>query len=180
MFNAFISTNPRFRKHTKDDSPTTAGAPKTATVIARSKSELKEWGERMNLVPRKLSISEINGMSSQEMLWHEAWNSEHFQAAFAVEGNKKSNKTNMVGWNAKRMWDGKATEEESQKAFAAGDRFASNYAQFIRTIANGEVMTSYMAEHSLDATQVQSYVTAFEVLAQDGRLARSPKTAGIG
>src|SRR6266403_4092039 len=144
MFNAFISTNPRFRKHTKDDSPTTAGAPKIATVIARSKSELKEWGERMSLAPRTLSMSEINGMSSQEILWHEAWNGENYKAAFTAEENKKTNKANVAASSTKRMWAGQATEEESQQAYAAGERFASNYASFVRNTANSEAMVLYM------------------------------------
>ena len=180
-YNAFVATNTRLRKKEATDSPATAGAAKVATVTARSKSELKELGERMGWTPRKLTAAEIRGeMSGQEMLWHEAWNSDNYRAAFTIEENQKNNKQNMVGWNAKRMWEGRATEEESQKAFAAGDRFASNFSQFVRSVANGEVMTSYMAEHNLDATQVQSYVEAFEVLAPQGKLVLSPKAAGIG
>src|SRR5260370_7837356 len=37
-----------------------------------------------------------------------------------------------------------------------------------------------MAENNLDARRVQSYVEAFEVLAPQGKLALSPKAAGIG
>src|SRR5258708_15840041 len=130
----------------KNDSPGTAGAPKVATVIARSRGELKEWGERMSLIPRKLSMAEVNGMSSQEMLWHEAWNSENYKAAFTAEENKKSNPQKIAGSNNKRMWSGKATEEESQKAFAAGDRFALNYSQFVRNAYNSDAMVLYMAQ----------------------------------
>jgi len=83
------------RSKPKNDSASTAGAPKIATVIARSKSDLKEWGERMSLAPRTLSMSEINAMSSQEMLWHEAWNGENYKAAFTAEDNKKTNKANV-------------------------------------------------------------------------------------
>src|SRR5258708_30877363 len=180
MFNAFETTSTRFKKHKTTDSPATAGAAKVATVTARSKSELKEWGERMNLVPRKLTMADIRSMSSQELLWHESENSENYKAAFAVEENKKSNKTNMAGWNSKRMWSGKATEDESQKAYAAGDRFASNFSQFVRSMDNAHAITSYMEENNLDATQVQSYVEAFEVLAPQGKLVLSPKAAGIG
>jgi len=168
------------RSKPKNDSASTAGAPKIATVIARSKSELKEWGERMSLAPRTLSKSEINGMSSQEMLWHEAWNGENYKAAFTAEENKKTNKANVAASSTKRMWAGQATEEESQQAYAAAERFASNYSSFVRDTANSQAMVLCMAENNLDATKAQSYVEAFEVLAPQGRLVLSPKAAGIG
>jgi len=134
----------------------------------------------MGLAPRTLSMSEINGMSSQEMLWHEAWNSENYKAAFSAEESKKTTKANVAASSTKRMWAGQATDEESQQAYAAGERFASNYASFVRNTANSEAMVLYMAENNLDATRVQSYVEAFEVLAPQGKLALSPRAAGIG
>jgi hypothetical protein len=54
------------RSKPKIDSPNTAGAPKVATVIARSRGELKEWGDRMNLKPGPRTMAEINAMSSQQ------------------------------------------------------------------------------------------------------------------
>src|SRR5258707_969916 len=123
---------------------------------------------------------EINQMSSAELRWHEQFNAENLENVVTVEENKKNNKQNMAAWNVKRMWGGKASEEETQKAFAAGDRFASNYAQFVRNMDNAQAITSYMEENNLDATQVQSYVEAFEVLAPQGKLVLSPKAAGIG
>src|SRR5258707_251048 len=123
---------------------------------------------------------EINQMSSAELRWHEQFNAENLENVVTVEENKKNNKQNMAAWNVKRMWGGKASEEETQKAFAAGDRFASNYAQFVRNMDNAQAITSYMEENNLDATQVQSYVEAFEVLVPQGKLVLSPKAAGIG
>src|SRR5216683_5409264 len=169
------------RSKPKNDSPMSAGVGKLPSQTVTNKSELKVLGDRMGWTVRPLTAAEIRGgMSGQELIWHETFNADNCKAAFTVEENKRNNKANMVGWNAKRMWEGRATEEESQKAFAAGDRFASNFSQFVRSVANGEVMTSYMAEHNLDATQVQSYVEAFEVLAPQGKLVLSPKAAGIG
>src|SRR5260370_36751684 len=130
------------RSKPQNDSPLSAGVGKLPSQTVTNKSELKVLGDPVGWTGRPLTAAEIRGgMSGQEQIWHELMSSENYKAAFTVEENQRNNKQNMIGWNAKRMWDRKATEEESQKAFAAGDRFASNYAQFIRTIANGEVMT---------------------------------------
>src|SRR5260370_28754198 len=143
------------RSKQKEDSPMSAGVGKMPSQTVTNKSELKVLGDRMGWTVRPLTAAEIRGgMSGQEQIWHELMNSENYKAAFTVEENQRNNKQNMIGWNAKRMWDGKATEEESQKAFAAGDRFASNFSQFVRSVANGEVMTSSMAEHNFEATHV--------------------------
>jgi hypothetical protein len=169
------------KRSSKDDSPTTAGVGKLPSQTITNKSELKVLGDRMGWTVRPLTENEIRGsMSAQESIWHETWNSDNYKAAFTVEENKRDNKANMAGWNNKRMWSGKATEDESQKAFAAGDRFASSYSQFIRSESNGLAIVEYMADHNLDATQVQSYIEAFDFLAPQGRLVLSPKAAGIG
>src|SRR5258707_10074026 len=123
---------------------------------------------------------EINQMSSAELRWHEQFNAENLENVFTVEENKKNNKQNMAAWNVKRMWGGEASVQETQKAFAAGDRFASNYAQFVRNMDNAQAIASYMEENNLDATVVGSYIEAFEVLAPQGKLVLSPKAAGIG
>src|SRR5713226_1735736 len=169
------------RSNPRDDSPLSAGVGKLPSQTVTNKSELKVLGDRMGWTVRPLTAAEIRGgMSGQEQILHELMNSENYKAAFTVEENQRNNKQNMIGWNAKRMWEGRATEEESQKAFAAGDRFASNYSQFIRSESNGLAICSYMADHNLDATQVQSYVEAFAFLAPQGKLVLSPKAAGIG
>jgi len=178
-FNAFEATNKRLKKNKPLNEGATGGAAKTPRVGV-NKSDLEAQGEKYGWTVRPLTMLEINQMSSAELRWHEQFNAENLENVFTVEENKKNNKQNMAAWNVKRMWGGKASEEETQKAFAAGDRFASNYAQFVRNMDNAQAITSYMEENNLDATQVQSYVEAFEVLAPQGKLVLSPKAAGIG
>src|SRR5712692_5046856 len=107
-YSVFVSTH-QFKSKKTADSPN-AGASKVSAVTARSKSELQALGEKLGYTACPLTMADIRAMSSQEMLWHESENSENYKAAFAVEENKKNNKVNIVGWDARRMWEGRATE----------------------------------------------------------------------
>jgi hypothetical protein len=178
MYNQFIATRSRSRKQ-KEDSGATAGAGKVPRVGV-NKSDLEAQGAQHGWTARPLTHKEVLAMSSSELRWHEQFNPENLEKVFAAEEHKRGNTQNMAGSNNKRMWSGKATEEESQKAYAAGDRFALNYSQFVRNAYNSEAMVLYMAENNLDATVVGSYIEAFEVLAPQGKLVLSPKSAGIG
>src|SRR5258708_61773 len=89
----------------KNDSPMSAGVGKLPSQTVTNKSELKVLGDRMGWKVRPLTAAEIRGgMSGQELIWHELMNADNYKAAFTAEGNQRSNKQNMVGWNAKRMW----------------------------------------------------------------------------
>jgi hypothetical protein len=70
--------------------------------------------------------------------------------------------------------------EAGRAAFAAGDKFANRYAQFIRSEANARVMTQHMEQQNLDARSVADYVRAFETLAPLGKLALNPSAIGTG
>jgi len=169
------------KRSKSQDSPVSAGVGKLPGQTVTNKTELKELGERMGWKVRPLTEREIRGsMSAQEVVWHEVWNSDNYKAAFTAEESKKTTKANVAAMSTKRMWAGQATEEESQQAYAAGERFASNYASFVRNVHNSETMVLFMAENNLDATKSQSYVEAFEVLAPQCKLVLSPKNAGIG
>jgi len=169
-----IPTKTRFKSQTNESlgRPIISGS--------ASKAELEAAAKRYGWTRRELSVKEIREMPSGECRYHEICNPEQYNAAFTFEENKRNNKQNMLGWNVKRMWDGKATEEENQKAFAAGDRFALTYSQFVRSESNAKAITSYMEQNNLDATQVRSYIEAFEFLVPQGKLVLSPKAAGIG
>src|SRR5258707_556068 len=132
MYNQFIATKLR-RSKTVDSSSSTAGAAKTSAITARSKSELRELGERMQWAPGPRTTSEIQMMSSQQILWEEVWNTENYNKALLLPAIGKHNDAAMKQWANKRMWDGQQTEEQNQKAVAAADKFASNFQQFIRT-----------------------------------------------
>jgi hypothetical protein len=169
-----VPTAKRFRSQT-DGSP---GRP--IITGTASKAELESVARRFGWTRRDLSLKDITEMSSGEVRYHEVCNPDQYAAAFAIEETKKTNDQNMAAWRVKLMWDGGATEEENQKAYAAGDRFASNYAQFIRSESNALAIAEFMLEKNLDATNVQSYVTAYENLVPLGKLVLSPKAARIG
>jgi hypothetical protein len=179
MYNQFIATKLR-RSKTVDSSSSTAGAAKTSTVTARSKSELRELGERMQWTPGLRTTSEIKMMSSQQILWEEVWNTENYNKALLLPAIGKHNDAAMKQWANKRMWEGKTTEKEDQRAFEAASRFGSNYSQFIVSDTNTWAITNYMADNNLDPTEVSSYVKAFEQLVPLGKLALNPSAIGAG
>lgn len=179
MYNQFLATRPKARRQ-KDDSPATAGTGGRVPRVGVNKSDLEAQGAQQGWTVGPVTAEQVKDMSSAALRWHEEFNKQNLEKAFTSQAVDKYNKNVRVNQASKRMWDGQATEEESQQAFAAGDRFASNYAQFLRTHANAEAITKYMEEHNLDATKVQSYIEAFDELAPSGKLALSPKAAGIG
>jgi hypothetical protein len=164
----------------KNDSPTTAGAGGKVPRVGVNRSDLEAQGIAHGWTVGPLTMEQVRAMSSATLRWHEQFNGENLEKAFASQTVDKHNKIVRVNQASKRMWDGQATEEESQQAFAAGDKFANRYAQFIRSQANAEVMTEYMAQNNLDATQVQSYIEAFEKLVPLGKLALNPSAIGAG
>src|ERR1700738_1156058 len=110
------------RSKPKNDSASTAGAAKTSTITARSKSELKELGERMQWVPGPRTMGEIREMSSQRVLWEEAGNSEQYNAAIAWPHKIKVHKNIDSQWKAKKFWDdteGTSVTPEEVKALTA-------------------------------------------------------------
>jgi hypothetical protein len=58
----------------------------------------------------------------------------------------------MKGWDIERMWAGKATDQETQKAIDAADAFATRMPTFARTLHNAQVMAEFTKNRELDAT----------------------------
>jgi hypothetical protein len=143
-------------------------------VTARSKSELKELGERMGWTPGPRTMAEINSMSSQQCLWEEAFNSEQYERALTLPGIAQERKGIDRQWAVRRMWEGKATPDENEKCRLAGDAFATRTPQFARTMENAQIMVEYMQQNDLDATRVESYVIAYKALVEDGKLTPAP------
>ncbi len=140
-----------------------------------SKSELKSLGERKGWTVREISAREIQQqMSADEVLWHEAFNKENVDRAFERQRIDKHNREAMGQWAVKRMWEGKATPEENEKARIAGDTFAMRTPKFARTIESAQIMVEYMQQNDLDATKVESYVIAYKALVEDGKLTPAP------
>jgi len=77
-------------------------------------------------------------------------------------------------WNARRMWEGRATPEEDERARIAGDTFATRTPQFARTMENATLMVEHMKLRDFDATEMSSYFTAFRELTEQGKLIVAP------
>ncbi len=152
-----------------------AGTAKTPTSAGMaSKEELKAMAAQMGWEPRELSYEEIQKMSSAELRFHEVWNKENLDRAFTIEQNKRTNAERMPIWNIRRAWSGGATAEESEKARAAGNEFATRFPTFARTVENAQAMVRFLEENDLDGTQVSSYVKAFHALTEQGKLQLAP------
>lgn len=168
FYNHFLATTPRTRRKVAVHE-STAGAP----IVSRggkSREELKALGERNGWTARALKMSDIRRASSDEVLWHEAFNKENLEAAFesakVVCEIRESSKLE----NTQRMWRGKATEQESERARDMGEEFSRRFPQFERTLENAQKMVRYMETENLDGTKLESYVTAFRALSLEGKL----------
>ena len=180
VFNQFISTRPRTSRRQKEDSGATAGAGKVSSGGGKSRGELEALAARHGWAPRQLNAHDVTAMGADELRYHEVFNSAALEKAFTSQTVDTYNKTVRKNQAANRMWRGEATEEESQAAIDAGDRFAQRYAQFIRTVPNAQPIVTFMRENNLDATKVESYVEAFEKLVPLGKIALNPSAIGAG
>ena len=171
VFNAYEATNPRLKKSKPFNDGATAGTAKVSSSRGgKSREELKALGERMGWSVRELSMREIQQMSADETLWQSEFNKEEFDSAFTLAENGRLNNERMPIWNVRRMWGGGATPEEDSAARIAGNQFATRCQQFERSVENAQVIVEWMQAHDLDGTKVESYVTAFQALVEDGKL----------
>jgi hypothetical protein len=99
---------------------------------------------------------------------------DNFERAFERDANARHNAENMIIWNVRRMWGGKAAPEKTEKARTVGDQFATRFPQFERSLSNAEKMVEYMESHDLDGTQLPGYITAFHALTETGELTLAP------
>ncbi len=175
MYNAFIATRLRRNKNV-GDSPATAGASKVATVTARSKSELKELGERMRWSARKLTMADINAMSSQELLWHEAFN-ENYQRALELPAKLAEQ------WKAHRFWNDTASPEEYKTLLNEFKKFLDHYSQYRTTTThydeNNDVLFAWLQDRHM-APIYANLVLAFEANALAGKLWLNPSAISAG
>src|SRR5260370_37145263 len=170
VFNAYEATNPRLKKKPFNDGVTAGTAKVSSSRGAKSRDALTALGERQGWRVRELSMREIQQMSADETLWHEAYNKENFDVAFTLAENGRLNRERMPVWNVRRMWNGRATSEEDSAALIAGNQFATRCPQFERSIENPQAIVEWMQANDLDATKVESYVRAFRALVEEGRL----------
>ena len=138
--------------------------------VGVNKSDLEALAEEHGWTVRPLTFKDVQAMSSSELRWHEVWNAEALKRAFELEQNRRTNAERHPIWETRRMYSGKATPEESAAARDAAERFSARFPQFARTLENAQAMVAYMEAHDLDATRVESYVTAFRDLSEQGKL----------
>jgi len=169
MYNQFVATH-RFKGKTSKDSPSTAGMGKVSAGGSKGREELKSLGERMGWTSRELTMREIQQMSADETLWHEAFNKDNFERAFERDAIAKHNHAAMAVWDIRKAWREGVTNEDTEKARIAGDQFATRFPQFERSLPNAELMVAYMRDNDLDATKTESYVTAYRELNAAGKL----------
>jgi hypothetical protein len=185
MYNQFIATRKKGRRAATESN--TAGAAKISTVTARSKSELRELGEKMGWAPGPRTMEEINAMSSQQVLWEEAWNGEEYTKALALPEKIKAHKDIDSQWKAKKFWDADATggdsvSPEEYKALAGGfKKFIEHYPQYKGKHAdeNNDVIFGWLRERHMSPI-FSNLCLAFEATALEGRLWLSPSAISAG
>src|SRR2546430_14829895 len=106
VFNVFEQTNVRRKKNTPFNDGVSAGTAKVSSSGGKSREELKSLGERNGWTQRELSMREIHQqMSADEVVWHEVFNQENYQAAFERDAVAKERKDIDRQWAAKKLWD---------------------------------------------------------------------------
>src|SRR5260370_30682798 len=152
--------------------------------VGMTQSDLQAQGEKYGWTAHPLTMLEINQMSSAELRWQEEFNAENLENVFTIEANKRNNQAVKKTMDARRIWEGKVTEEESAAhcaaAHKAGTEFANRYPGFVRQTENAKAIAAYMQSHDLDATKLRSYLEAYTDLAMQGLITLSPRDAGIG
>jgi hypothetical protein len=174
VFNAYVATSTRRSKQNIADSPATAGMGKVSAGGLKGREELKSLGERMGWTSHELTMREIQQMSADETLWHEAFNKDNFERAFERDVIGRHNREAMAVWDIRKAWREGVTKEQSRCAEEAGAEFASRFPTFERTIDNAHAIVRFMEEHDLDATEVSSYIKAFNALVEEGKMSLAP------
>jgi hypothetical protein len=144
------------------------GAATNSARTSKQYGEQRGWDET-----RQLTYREIEEMSADEAAFHQQFNPT-WARAFELEENRRHNRKHMKFWDVRRMWKGEVTEEEDRKAREAGAEFAVRYPQFQRTMANAQAMVQFMEENELEATKIESYISAFGALLENGTLTAAP------
>jgi hypothetical protein len=142
VFNAYAATNPRLKKNKPFNEDATAGAAKVSRG-GKGREELKAMGVANGWADDELDARDVANLSADHYQWFEAFFPARLEHAATLAENGRLNAERMPVWEARRMWRGQATKEETEKARAAGDAFASRTPQFSRTLENAEIMARF-------------------------------------
>ena len=177
VFNPYIATRRRFRRQTEDSA--SAGAAKIPRVGV-NKSDLEAQGELYGWTARELTYTEVQEMSSSELRWHEIYNATNLEKALALPGVAKERRDIDQKWAAKKIWDDKGSEAETQAAINEIAKFTSAYPQFIGSrMENRNALMGWLKERNMLVTYA-NLVQAFEANALEGRLYLNPSAIGAG
>lgn len=140
----------------------------------------------MQWTPGPRTMSEIREMSSQRVLWEEAWNTEHYNAALALPEKTKAHKDIDSQWKAKKFWDadttgGSVTPDEYKGLTAEFKKFLDHYPQYKTPHAdqNNDAMFGWLRDHHM-APIYSNLVLAFEATALAGQLWLNPSAIAAG
>jgi hypothetical protein len=152
-------------------------APGLYATDRKTAGELETLAAKHGWKPRKLTFADLQSMSSKELNYHEQFNAENLKAAMDEPKRRAEEKTGGI----KRLWSGGSTKEESDQAWATADKFMAAHPQIKpNDVATGKAFQSFFREHNLDPREYSNWTAALDTLGTEGRIALSPKLAGVG
>jgi hypothetical protein len=152
-----------------------------ASTIARSKNELKEWGDLVGLKPGPRTMNEIRAMGAQQILWEEAWNEVEYNKALTLPAKLKEGQEVDAQWRNKGLWNDttKATPEEAERIRQALTQFTETFPQLIQSRKDNEVVLLYLKDRNQEVT-FANLQAAFESLALRGEVWINPSRIACG
>jgi hypothetical protein len=178
MYNQFIATRKKVRRPATESN--TAGAAKVSSGGGKSRGELEALATRHGWAPRSLGPEDVQGMGADELRYHEIFNSVALERALTLPGKTKHGKDVDEQWKAKRIWEDRASPEETQAAIDEVAKFTRAYPQFRGCDAeNRKKLMDYMKERNA-VVNFSNLVAAFEALALEGSISLSPAAISAG
>src|SRR5258708_687773 len=104
----------------------------------KTKSELEVLAQRNGWQPREFTLAELHRMSTDEILYREAFDQEHLQAAYDEPNRKEEQNKKLY----KDIWKGKASKELTHAAFEATKAFSSRFPQYVSVDENAFVASN--------------------------------------
>src|SRR5260370_2392714 len=127
-------------------------------------------------------MADINAMSSQELLWHEAFN-ENYQRALELPAKLAEGKEIDSQWKAHRFWNDTASPEEYKTLLNEFKKFLDHYSQYRTTTThydeNNDVLFAWLQDRHM-APIYANLVLAFEANALAGKLWLNPSAISAG
>ena len=169
-YNHFLATSPRAARMKRNAETSETVTPPKVSGPVRTTEELQHIAATRGWQVGPVSYSDIQKMSADEVSFHQRYNADNWRAAFQQQENIRHNKKHWPVHEVRRMWSGRATEEESKQARDAGATFAARCPQFDRTVENARILAEHMRLKDMDAREVSSYFIAWRELCAEGKL----------